>query len=105
MAEATQKKSVQINLVNSGLSPPVHLLASFTSPPWQPQEMMFVGIPQQAYDDPSVKEVVYTFWARFDVDPGVWTYKFNVGVTNWPICDHLAETGKIFRYAYSQRKS
>lgn len=102
MAEATEKKSVRITLADSGLSPPVYVLASFTNPPWKPHELMAAGARGQAYDDPSVVQVDYKFWGQFDVDPGVWTYKFRVGWTDWLLCDHRTETGKIFRYADSQ---
>ena len=101
MAEATAKKSVQITLIDSGLSPPIFVLASFTSPPWEPHMMKFVGVQGQAYDDPSVVQVVYTFWEQFDIDPGVWKYRFRVGMREWLLCDHLAETGKMCRYADS----
>ena len=105
MAEAIEKKSVRITLIDSGLAPPIYILASFTSPPWEPHKMKFVGVRGQAYDDPSVAQVVYTFWKRFDIDPGEWKYRFRVGVTEWLLCSHLAETGKIFRYADSQCQS
>ena len=105
MAEAIKKKSVQINLTDSGLSPPVYLLASFTSPPWEPHEMEFGAVRSQAYDDPSVVQAGHTFWKRFHIDPGVWKYRFRVGVTQRLLCNHLAETGKIFRYADSQSQS
>ena len=96
MAEATKKKSVEITLVNSGLSPPIYILASFTSPPWEPHKMKFRGIADRAYDNPNVMQLVYTFWRRFDIDPGVWKYRFRVGVTGWFLVDHLAEKGKMF---------
>ena len=106
MAEATKKKSVRITLAaDSGLSPPVYVLASFTSPPWKPHELMAEGARGQAYDDPSVVQVVYSFWGDFDVDPGVWTYKFRVGVTNWLLCDHRTERGKILRRLPKQQLS
>lgn len=105
MAEATSQKSVEIALVNSGLSPPVYILASFTSPPWEPHEMKFVGIRREAYDNPNVEQVVHTFWALFDIGPGVWEYRFRVGMTTWFVCNHLAETGKTFRCVDSQSKS
>ena len=66
--------------------------------------MMFVGLQSQPYDNSNVVEVVHSFWCQFDVDPGVWMYKFRVGMKDWFICDHLAETGKMFRYADSQGK-
>ena len=105
MAEATKKHSVRITLTDSGLAPPIYILASFTSPPWEPHKMKCRGVQAQAYDNPTVKEVVYTFWGRFDIDPGVWRYRFRVGSENWLLCNHLAETGKIFRHADSQSKS
>ena len=105
MAEVTKKKSVQITLIDSGLRPPVSILASFTSPPWEPHEMKFEVVRGQAHDDPDVVQVAYTFWGLFDIGPGVWKYRFRVGTTNWFICNHLAEIGKMFRYADSQKKS
>ena len=96
MAEANEKKSVRITLLDSGLTPPVFILASFTSPAWEPHEMNHAGVEEVVRDNPKLRRAVYTFWRRFDIDPGVWKYRFRVGLRNWLIFDHKAEAGREF---------
>ena len=90
MAEATNKKSVRITLLNSALSPPIYILASFTNPRWQAYEMKYVGVNGLTDSIPSVPKVDYTFWRRFDIEPGVWKYIFRAGFQRWYMYDSNA---------------
>ena len=47
-------------------------------------------------ENPTLNRVDYMFWRRFDIYPGVWRYRFRVGLTDWLIHDHQAEAGKEF---------
>ena len=44
--------------------------------------------------DSTLIQVDYMFWRSFDICPGVWNYKYRIGLNDWTICDHNAETGK-----------
>ena len=108
MVETVGKQSVRITLLNSGLSPPIFILASFTDPPWEPQEMKHAGVrmlDSGAYGvDSTLAQVEYMFWRRFDIYPGVWSYKYRIGLNDWTICDHNAETGKDLHMRRSRHK-
>ena len=55
-------------------------------------------------DNPTLKKVDYTFWKRFDICPGVWRYRFRIGLNNWLMCDHRAEAGKEYNTKVSKHK-
>lgn len=98
MSETTEKRSVRITLLDSGLSPPIFILASFTDPPWEPHEMKsaVAGGSGVNGDNPTVNNVDYMFWRRFDIYPGVWRYRFRVGLSDWLMHNYQAEVGKEY---------
>ncbi len=94
MPETAGQRAVRITLFNSGLSPPVFILSNFTDPPWEPHEMSYVEDRRVDKSKPSQRPVEYLFWGRFDIYPGVWLYKYQIGHDNWLIYDHQAEMSK-----------
>lgn len=97
MLDTTGKQSVRVTFLHSGLSPPIFIVSNFTNPPWDPHEMKYAQERVVDNSNPTFVRVEHMFWRRFDIDPGVWKYKYRIGHNDWPVCDHNAETGKKFR--------
>ena len=102
MSMPVNKKSVRITLLDSGLSPPIFIVVSFTKPAWEPHQMNYAevklvdnglvkGIDNE---DSAVVQVDYVFWKRFDIFSGVWNFRYCSGLNDWTFCDTVAEIGK-----------
>jgi hypothetical protein len=65
-----------------GTIPPVFVAGSFSSPPWQPQELQQDG-----------KEGSGSFSRTFSMSPGTYQYKFRLGTGDWWVVDEKQETG------------
>lgn len=48
-------------------------------------------------DKPTIKKVPHIFWRRFDIGPGVWRYRFRIGLNDRLMHNHRAETGKEYK--------
>lgn len=80
-------QSVTITFKSLGAYPPVSLVAAFTNPPWQPQELDYVT------QHESNGDAKYEFSKTFEIPEGEWQYKFHLGSGAW-VCDESVETGK-----------
>lgn len=67
-----------------GTVPPIFVAGSFTSPPWEPQELHRNG-----------GESSGSFSRAFSVDPGTYQYKFRLGTGDWWVVDEAQETGQF----------
>ena len=65
-----------------GTIPPVFVAGSFSSPPWQPQELCQDG-----------KEGSGSFSKTFAAFPGTYQYKFRLGTGDWWVVDETQRTG------------
>jgi hypothetical protein len=69
-----------------GTVPPIFVAGSFTSQPWEPQEL-----------DHNGDEGSGSFSRTFSVDPGTYQYKFRLGTGDWWVVDETQKTGQCFR--------
>ena len=85
---ATQK--VTIKLRGSNLTPPIYVVGSFTKEPWSPVEMDVEGC-----DGENGKMTAITFYKTFNLEPGEYQYKFQLGNGDWWVCDEHEEIGMV----------
>lgn len=71
-----------ITYTKPGTIPPVFVVGSFSSTPWEPQEL-----------EQGVGEGSGTFSGTFSVNPGTYQYKFRLGTGDWWVIDETQETG------------
>lgn len=74
-----------ITYAKPGTLPPLFVAGSFSSPPWEPQELH--------QDD----EGSDSFSRTFSVVPGTYQYKFRLGTGDWWVVDETQETGQSFQ--------
>ena len=85
---ATQK--VTIKLRGSNLTPPIYVVGSFTKEPWSPVEMDVEGC-----DGENGKMTAIAFYKTFNLEPGEYQYKFQLGNGDWWVCDEHEEIGMV----------
>ncbi|KAH0536997.1 hypothetical protein FGG08_006169 [Glutinoglossum americanum] len=86
---------VELTYAHPGSVPPVYLAGSFTSPPWEPQELHYTKLrSKDAGPDEEGEEVQleYSFYKEFDVKEGHWQYKFRVGEGDLWVLDENTAT-------------
>ncbi len=76
--------TLTITYSKPGTVPPIFVAGSFTSPPWEPQEL-----------DGNGGEGSGSFSRAFSVDPGTYQYKFRLGTGDWWVVDDTQETGRF----------
>lgn len=74
--------SFTITYSKPGTTAPVFVAGSFTSPPWEPQEL--------EQDD---VEGSSSFSRTFSARPGTYQYKFRLGTGDWWVFAETYETG------------
>ncbi|KZF21482.1 hypothetical protein L228DRAFT_239456 [Xylona heveae TC161] len=79
---------VKITFVHPGTQPPVFVAGSFTTPPWEPQEMQYTQLQSDAAQGPTE----YRFHKDVDIPVGEWQYKFRIGHGDWWALDEATET-------------
>lgn len=90
MSDISKNLTVTVNYASPGARPPVYIAGSFSSPPWQPQELDFV----EDESGNSLEKKEYKFFAHLQLEEGQWEYKFRLGNGNWWVCDDSTETGE-----------
>ena len=83
---------VEISFQSPGTKPPVYLAASFTEPPWHPNEMNHRPASERKETESNDLE----FFSTYQVPEGNHQYKFRLGNGDWWVCDESAETGSLF---------
>lgn len=82
------KTSVKISYTHPGTQPPVYIITSLSSPPWETIEMQLSEEKTDAGE--------FLFYKEFDdVEEGEYQYKFRLGLGDWWVLDETAEAGKI----------
>lgn len=79
------KTSVKISYTHPGTQPPVYIITSLSSPPWETIEMQLSEEKTEAGE--------FLFNKEFDdVEEGEYQYKFRLGLGDWWVLDETAET-------------
>ena len=82
----TETEPITITYKSPGAQPPVYLAASFTSTPWEPQEMSHK--PEEGGSDLIFTKIIE------NVQPGAYEYKFRLGPGDWWVLDETADVGE-----------
>ena len=78
-------QNLTITLARNDLNPPIFIAGSFTSIPWEPEEMEISAIKDGDAEN--------KFHKTFDITPGTYHYKFRLGYGDWWICDEQSTIG------------
>jgi len=84
---------VRITYAHPGSVPPVYLAGSFTTPPWEPQEMQYTKLQSKEAESGEGGQPEYEFCKELDVREGQWQYNFRVGQGDLWVLDRNAPTG------------
>jgi len=77
---------VTIDFRSPGAQPPVYLAGSLTTPPWEPQEMIYEGEGDHLH-----------FYKKVEnVQDGEYQYKFRLGPGEWWVLDESASVSEWF---------
>lgn len=79
------KTSVKISYTHPGTQPPVYIITSLSSPPWETVKMQLSKEKTEAGE--------FLFYKEFNgVEEGEYQYKFRLGSGDWWVLDETAET-------------
>jgi hypothetical protein len=97
-ASSLDMHHVRITYAHTGSVPPVYLAGSFTTPPWEPQEMQYTELQSKEVESGEGGQQAqpeYEFYKELDVKEGQWQYRFRVGQGDLWVLDRNAPTGMV----------
>jgi hypothetical protein len=101
-SDSASVRRVRITYAHPGSAPPVYLAGSFTSPPWEPQELQYAELPPNGGETGVDAQLEYEFYGEFDVKEGHWQYKFRVGQGDLWVLDENTAAGILLSIQFFQ---
>ena len=89
----------RVTYARQSITPPVYFAASFTDPPWHPQQMLYKEVKSKPINGAGGEAASeFLFFQDCEVPEGQWQYKFRVGEGDWWVLDETSPIGNFFFY-------